>query len=149
MTPPLRELLLGSGGGRTRRALGLLTTVVLATFLAYALGLFAVSGGIIVIPGDATLLGLVVAATLGYRRAGLVFAWLALFAAYLGFHADWAFLGLSGRGLSGELAFFFDPVGLTVFAAAAVLLGTPAYGAGALARRSFELVRRSVFADNS
>lgn len=144
MTPPLRELLLGSGDGHTRRALGLFTTVVvaLATFLAYALDLFAVSGGIVVIPGDATRLGLVVAATLGYRRDGLVFAWLALFAASLGFHADWAFLGLSGRSLSEELAFFFDPVGLAVFAAAAVLLGVPAYGVGALGRRSLELVRR-------
>jgi hypothetical protein len=140
-----RELLLGSGYTRFGRNLTLLSAVVLAvaTCIAYAVDLFAVSGGILIIPGDATVVGLVVAAGVGYRRRGLIFAWIPLFAAYLGFHADWALFGLSGRGLPGTLAFFFDPVGLAVFATAAVLLGTLAYGAGTLTRRSVSRLRRS------
>jgi hypothetical protein len=117
--------------------------LAVATCIAYAVDLFTVSGGILIIPGDATVVGLVVAAGVGYRSSGLIGAWIPFFATYLGFHADWAFFGLSGRSLSGELAFFFDPVGLAVFASAAVFLGTLAYGAGSLARRSLNLLRQS------
>jgi hypothetical protein len=60
----------------------------------------------------------------------LIFAWIPFFATYLGFHADWELFGLSGKSLSGELAFFFDPVGLAAFGTAAFLLGTLAHAAG-------------------
>lgn len=145
MARSLRKLLLGPGYTRFRRNLTLLSAVVLAvaTCIAYAVDLFTVSGGIVIIPGDATIVGLVVAVGVGYRSNGLIFAWILFFATYLGFHADWAFFGLSGRGLSGELAFFFDPVTLAVFGTAAVFLGTLAYGAGSLAHRSFSRLRRS------
>jgi len=145
MPRSLRNLLVGPGDTRFRRDLTLLSAVVLAvsTCLAYAVDLFTVAGGILIIPGDATVVGLVVAAGVGYRSGGLVFAWMLFFAAYLGFHADWAFFGLSGRSLSGELAFFFDPVSLAVFGTAAVLLGTLAYGAGSLTRRSLGRLRQS------
>jgi hypothetical protein len=147
----VRELLLGSEHGRFKRALAPLTATVLgvATFVAYAVDFFAVSGGVLVIPGDATLVGVVVAAVVGYHRSGLVFAWVHLFATYLGFHADWAFLGLSGRSFAEELEFFFDPVGLAVFFSAAVFLGTLAYSAGALIRRSVSLIRHSAFLGDS
>jgi hypothetical protein len=140
-----RKLLLGPGYTHFRRNLTLLSAVGLAvaTCIAYAVDLFTVSGGILIIPGDATVVGLVVAAGVGYRSSGLIFAWIPFFATYLGFQADWAFFGLSGRSLSGELAFFFDPVGLAVFASAAVFLGTVAYGAGSLARRSLDLFLQS------
>jgi hypothetical protein len=145
MASSLRKLLLGPGYTRFRRNLTLLSAVVLAvaTCIAYAVDLFTVSGGILIIPGDATVVGLVVAAGVGYRSSGLMFAWIPFFATYLGFHADWAFFGLSGRSLSGELAFFFDPVGLAVFGTAAIFLGTLAYGAGSLARRSLNLFLQS------
>jgi hypothetical protein len=151
MARPLRELLLGSGYTRFRRNLALLSAVVLAvtTCIAYTVDLFTVSGGILVIPGDATVVGLVVAAGVGYRSSGLIFAWIPFFATYLGFHADWAFFGLSGRSLSGELAFFFDPISLAVFGTAAVLLGTLAYGAGSLAHRAVSLLRRSTLLGDS
>jgi hypothetical protein len=151
MVPAPRELLLGSEYSRFGRHLTLLGAVALAvaTFVAYAVDLFAVSGGVLVLPGDATLVGLVVATGVGYRSGGLVSAWLALVAPYLGFHADWAFLGLSGRGLAAELAFLFDPVSLAVFGTAAVVLGTLAYGAGALVRRSLQFVRRSALPGRS
>jgi hypothetical protein len=145
MASSFRKLLLGHGYTHFRRNLTLLSAVVLAvaTCIAYAVDLFTVSGGILIIPGDATVVGLVIAAGVGYRSSGLIFAWIPFFATYLGFHADWAFFGLSARSLSGELAFFFDPVSLAVFASAAVLLGTLAYGAGSLARRSLSLLRQA------
>jgi hypothetical protein len=145
MASSLRKLLLGPGYTRFRRNLTLLSAVVLAvtTCIAYAVDLFTVSGGVLIIPGDATVVGLVVTAGVGYRSSGLIFAWIPFFATYLGFHADWAFFGLSGRSLSGELAFFFDPVGLAVFGTAAIFLGTVAYGAGSLARRSLNLFLQS------
>jgi hypothetical protein len=145
MASSLRKLLLGPGYTRFRRNLTLLSAVVLAvaTCIAYAVDLFTVSGGVLIIPGDATVVGLVVTAGVGYRSSGLIFAWIPFFATYLGFHADWAFFGLSGRSLSGELAFFFDPVGLAVFGTAAIFLGTLAYGAGSLARRSLNLFLQS------
>jgi hypothetical protein len=147
----LRRLLLGPGYTRFRRNLALLSAVVLAvaTCIAYAVDLFTVSGGVLVVPGDATVAGLVVAAGVGYRSSGLLFAWIPFFATCLGFHADWALFGLSGRRHSEELAFFFDPVGLAVFASAAVFLGTLAYGAGSLARRSLDLLRHSGRLDDS
>lgn len=95
MVPALRTVLIGYDTGRTRRTLvGLFVIgVLLATFGAYTLGLFAVSGGVIVLPGEATLVGVVAAAAIDLRRGGLLVAWLVQFAAYIGFHADWAFLG--------------------------------------------------------
>jgi hypothetical protein len=147
----LRKLLLGPGYTRFRRNLTFLSAVGLAvaTCLAYAVDLFTVPGGILIIPGDATVVGLVVAATVGYRSRGLIVAWIPFFATYLGFQARWAFFGLSGRSLSGELAFFFDPVGLAVFGIAAVFLGTLAYGAGSLARRSINRLRQPEGLGNS
>ena len=126
-----RDLLLGE---RFQRNLDLLGAAVLlvGTFVAYATGLFAAGGGAIVIPGDATSVGLIVAGAIGYGRGGLLPAWLSLFAAYLGFHADWAFLGLSSHALSGKLAFLFDPVTLGVYAVASVLLGSAAFAVGYL-----------------
>lgn len=110
--------------------------MLVSAFCAYALGLFEVSGGVILLPGDASLLGLVVAAAIGFRRGGLLFAWLSHFAAYVGFLADWAFLGLSSQSLSGTLAFLFDPVALAVLAVAAVVSGTIGFTAGSLGRRA-------------
>jgi hypothetical protein len=146
MTPALRTVLVGRQDSRFQRTLGVLFAVGIsvATFVAYALDLFAATGGVIVLPGDATLVGFVAAVGIGTRRGGLAFAWLAQFAAYVGFRADWAFLGLSSHSPAGKLAFFFDPVGLAVFAVAAVLIGTIGFGVGALGRWSIDRLRDRV-----
>jgi hypothetical protein len=141
MVPSTRDVLFGD---RFQRNLGLLGAVVLfvGTFVAYATDVFAVSGGIIVIPGDATLVGVVVAGLIGYDRGALLPAWLSLFGAYLGFSTEWAFLGLSpSHSLAGRLAFLFDPVGLTVYAIASVLLGSVAFGAGYLLSLGADRIR--------
>jgi len=142
MDPSRRDLVLGD---RFERNLDLLSAVVLflGTFVAYATGLFAVEGGVIVLPSDATVVGLFVAADVGYRRGALLGAWVSPFAAYLGFNADWAFLGLSSHSLVGKLAFFVDPVSLGVFAVASLVGGTGAFAVGAILRGGRELVRGS------
>jgi hypothetical protein len=127
---------LGHRRNRGRYALDacLVLGVLVGTFGAYAVGLFQVTGGVVVLPGDASVVGGVAAAGFGFRRAGLLPAWLAHFAAFLGFRADWAFLGLSSHSLAGKLAFLADPVGLAVLGVAALLGGTLGFGAGALGR---------------
>jgi len=107
MVPALRTVLFGHHYSRFQRTLGVLFAVgiLIATFTAYALGLFQVTGGVIVLPADATLVGFVAAVGIGSRRGGLVFAWLAHFAAYAGFRADWAFTRPLATSLAGKLAF--------------------------------------------
>ena len=119
--------------------------VFVGTFGAYAVGAFQASGGVIVLPAAATLIGFIVAVGLSARASGLLVAWLSLFAAYMGFQADWAFLGLSSHSLSGKLAFLFDPVGLAVLGVASLLVGTVGFTIGYLGQLGIErLGRRTV-----
>lgn len=140
IVPALRTVLVGRPRSRVQRALDALVilSVLIGTFGAYALGLFRVSGGVIVLPADATLVGFAVAVGVGARHGGLVVAWLGLFAAYIGFRADWAFLGLSSHALGGKLAFLFDPVGLAVLGVATLVIGTVGFGVGYLGRAGIE-----------
>lgn len=134
MVPGLRAILVGRDYDRFQRNLDLLfaTGLLLATFAAYAFGLFQVTGGVIVLPEDATLVGFVAAARIGIRRGGLLVAWALPFAAYLGFRADWALLGLSSHSFGEKLAFLFAPVGLAVLAVAAIAIGTFGFAIGYL-----------------
>ncbi len=141
MVPSTRDLLFGD---RFQRTLGILSAGVLfvGTFAAYATDVFAVSGGVLVIPGDATIVGAIAAGLIGYDRGALLPAWLSIFGAYLGFSTEWAFLGLSpSHSLAGRLAFLFDPVGLAVYAVASVLVGSAAFGAGYLLGLGVDRVR--------
>lgn len=132
MVPALQTVLFGHHDSRFQRALGVLfaTGILISTFVAYALGFFEVTGGVLVLPEDATLVGFIAAIGIGSRRGGLAFAWLALFAAYVGFRADWALLGLSSHSLAGKLAFLFDPVGPAIFAVATIVIGTMGFSLG-------------------
>lgn len=119
-----------------RRLDGLIAIVVaVATFAMYAIGFFTVDGGVVFLPSDATLVGGVAAAVIGYRRGSLLGAWMTLFGAYVAFFADWAFLGLSSHTLAGKLAFLFDPISLGLSALAAIVFGTAAFAFGYLAMR--------------
>lgn len=136
MVPALRTVLVGRRRSRFQWTFDVLITllVLIGTFGAYALDVFQVSGGVIVLPGAATLVGFVVAVGVGARRSGLLVAWVSLFAAYIGFQAEWAFLGLSSHSLGGKLAFLFDPVGLAVLGVASLIIGTVGFGIGHLGR---------------
>lgn len=140
---PLRRVLVGRPPSHFQWVIDVLVilTILTGTFGAYALGLFQVSGGVIVLPVAATLVGFVVAVGVGVRRGGLVVAWLGLFAAYIAFRADWAFLGLSSHSLGGKFAFLFDPVGLAVLGVATLVIGTVGYGIGSFGRSSIERLR--------
>jgi len=140
MVPPLRAVLVGRPRDRIQWGLDavLVVSLPVGTFTAYALGLVEVSGGVIILPGAATLIGFIIAVCLGIGRRGLLVACASLFAAYIGFQAEWAFLGLSSHSLAGKLAFLFDPVGLAVFGIAALIIGTVGFGVGSLGRVSFE-----------
>ncbi|MFB6109923.1 MAG: hypothetical protein ABEJ60_03490 [Halodesulfurarchaeum sp.] len=117
---------------RFERRLDVLIAAVVAvgTFVLYATGGFGVDGGVVFLPSDATLVGAVAAAGIGYRRGSLLGAWVPVFGAYVAFFAEWAFLGLSSHTLAGKLAFLFDPVSLGVSALAALVVGTIAFGLG-------------------
>lgn len=143
MSPAQRALLLGD---RSQRNLDILGAVVLfiGTFVAYAIDLFSVAGGIVVLPFDATLVGVAAAGLIGYGRGALLPAWLSTLAPYLGFHAEWGLLSLSSHSLRGKLAFLFDPVSLGVFALASVLVGSVAFGAGYLLRVGVDRLRASL-----
>lgn len=145
MVPALRPVLYGHHDSRFQRTLGVLfaVSILIATFTAYALGLFHVTGGVIVFPEDATLVGFIAAVGIGSRRGGLVFAWLAPFAAYVGFRADWALLGLSSHSLADKLAFLFAPVGLVVLAVATLLVGTVGFSIGYLGQWSINRLKGS------
>lgn len=129
-----RTLLFGRHYDRFERNLGLLFAVgiLLATFTAYAVGAFQVSGSGIVLPEDATLVGFVAAAGIGARRGGLLFAWLAQVTAYAGFRIEWAASGLSSHSLAGKLGLLLDPTGVAVLAAASVSVGTAGFCVGHL-----------------
>jgi hypothetical protein len=111
-------------------------------FVLYAVGLFSTSGGLVWIPWDAAILGLVAGCLVGYLRIGLVFAWSVGVAALLGAHADHALVGLADRPLAERLGYFARLDGLTFYAVEGVLVGTIAFLAGTGIRAAVRTVRR-------
>ncbi|MUW14640.1 hypothetical protein GJ633_08140 [Halorubrum sp. CBA1125] len=101
-------------------------------FAAYALGVFAVTGGVVFLAADAATVGVLTAAALAFRRGGLLASWGAVYAALLGQSADHYLLGLSGRSLAERLAAFLGPDGLVFLGVQALVLGTLAWGSGRL-----------------
>ena len=140
---PLRSLLVGHDWTRERRPALLLATLGLfaASFVAYAVDVFAVSGGLVWIPFHGAVLGAASAAVVGYARGGLVLAWLATYAGELGYHADHAFLGLTRRTFAEQLGYFLRPDGLAFLGVQAVVLGSLAFAGGAFIRGVLEAVR--------
>jgi len=136
MAPSITTVLLGRN--RTARHRYVLVALAVASFLAtfagYALGIFEVSGGIVLIPFYAAIIGMLAAGWVGYRRAGLAFGWLVTYASLLGWHADWALYAISRRPLVDRIAYFVRPDGLAILAVQALLLGTLAFALGFLVR---------------
>lgn len=126
MVPSLRTVFFGNGQSPRQRYLLLSLSVVLSgvTFAAYALNFFAVSGGVVFIPGHAALVGVLGAGWIGYRRSGLIVAWLASYGALLGYSAEHSFLGLSGRSFLERAGAFFQLEGLVVWGIEALIFGT-------------------------
>lgn len=140
MGPSLRQCLLGRESHRDRW-LALALVVFVATVTAYAVGVFHISGGVVFIPGQAALVGLLAAAFVGAARGGLLFAWLVTYGALLGYHADHAFFGLSHRTRLEQAAYFLELDGLAVLAVEAVVLGSLAFVVGRLARWGYDTLQ--------
>lgn len=143
MVPDLRRILLGPSGNSFGRYLGLASgaTLFAATFVAYALDVFAVAGCVVLLPGQAAIVGALAAGVVGYARGGVAFGWLVAYAPLLGYHADHAFLGLPHRSVAYRLGYFFRLDGLAYLAVAGVLIGTLAFAAGYLGGLVVEFVR--------
>jgi hypothetical protein len=135
MSSTTRTVLAGSSTGRWRHELLLVPPVTFAVvFGAYAFGIFDIAGGVVFLPGEATLVGLALAAGLAVAGRGLLLAWLTVYAALLGSAADHYLLGLSGRPFAERLVALLGPDGLAFYAVAALVLGTLAWGGGRLAQ---------------
>lgn len=102
--------------------------VFVTTLAAYAFGVFTISGGIVWIPFHAAVVGTSVCCLLGSLRGGLLSGWLVTYAPLLGYRADHAFFGLSGRSVSEQFSYFVELDGLAVLAVEAVVLGALALG---------------------
>lgn len=132
MNRVIRRLLLGDATPRYHRYEWPLIAVLAAllTFGAYATGIFHIEGGVILIPGQAALLGMFLAVATGYARAGILSAWLVVYGPLIGHRADHAFLGLSGRSTLEQAAYFLQLEGLIINAVMAAILAIIAYGIG-------------------
>jgi len=137
MRSRFHRALLGSHRTRTGRLIdaAVVAGAFVVTLLAYATGVFTVSGGVVFLARHAALVGVAAAAVLGYRRAGLVAAWLGAYAALLGQSADHYLLGLSYATPVEGLGALLQPDGLAFLAVQALVLGTLAWGAGRLVDR--------------
>jgi len=110
-------------------------------FVAYAVGVFEVAGGVILLAGDATVAGVLAAVALAVRERGVIASWATVYAALLGHRADHYLLGLSGRSLGDRVVAFFGVDGLAVLGVAALAAGTVGWVAGTAVRLAVGRVR--------
>lgn len=142
MALPVRRWLVGERRTRLRRHLPLALVPFVVTFVGYAAGVFGMAGGVVFVPIHAASVGMAAGAWIGYRAGGLPIAWIAVYASYLGFHAEWAVFGLPGRPLGDRIAFLVSPDGLAFFGVSALVLGTAAFAGGRIVRLALRCVSR-------
>lgn len=137
-----RTILLGSKRGGTRQVL--LVTLGLGlfalTFLAYELGLFYHSGGVVFIPFHAALVGGIGAFWAGYSRTGLLSGWLLAYFSFLGWRTEWA-TGISPRPFIERVAYVVQLDGLVVLGTIGVGVAVIGFTAGVLARTGVNALR--------
>ncbi|MFB6125453.1 MAG: hypothetical protein ABEJ59_05790 [Halanaeroarchaeum sp.] len=137
----LRALVLGRGRDDLRDGVVVALALFALTFAAYALGVLAIEGGVVLLARDAAIVGAIGAGWLGGWRTGLLPAWVVAYGALLGAHADFVFRGLGRRPLVERLALFFELDALGYLAVQAVAVGSLAYGVGWLAGWAMDRVR--------
>ncbi|SMO57645.1 hypothetical protein [Halorubrum cibi] len=144
MVSSLRAILLGSNReDRPRPDPRLVAPPLcfLGVFVGYAVGVFEVLGGVVFLPWDAAVAGVLVAAILAYRGDGLAVAWVVVYAALLGYSADHYLLGLPGRPVVERIAALLGVDGLVYLGVQALVLGTLAWIGGTVAARVAAVVR--------
>lgn len=145
-TELVRSVLLGRDD-RTDRVLtrfALTVPLLLTVAAAYRSGAVETGTGVIFLPGYAAIAGMVVSCWAGYRRYGLVAAWLFTHGALLGYYVARHALGSPWWTLSSHAGFLFDWELWLWVAVAALVHGTPAYAAGSVLRRAIAACRRRV-----
>ena len=139
----LQSILLGTAQSKRNR----LTLFVLAlggfvlTFGGYASGVFSVSGGVLLIPFYAAIVGMIAACWVGYSKSGLLFAWLVAYVPMLGFHAEDALLGAREQSIGERLAYLVQLDAFVALGIEAIIFGTVAFAVGYLLRGGFNLFR--------
>lgn len=142
----LRSILLGTKAS-THHPYSVLMVAVgvfVLTLLAYAVGFFTVSGGVIWIPFYAAVVGMIAGFWVGYARRGMLFGWLVTYTALLGYHANSAFIGQSRQGLLEQFRYFTRIDGLGYLAVVALVLGTLVFTLGTLMRWGIESFNREL-----
>lgn len=109
----LHTFLLGSNQGRQHwvNLAGLGLGLFGVTFLAYELGIFFYSGGVVFVPIHATIVGGIAAFWTGYSHNGLVVGWALTYMSFLGMDAEGA-TDASARSLIDLVAAVVEPEGL-------------------------------------
>lgn len=144
MTSWLTAALVARGqSGYRPRQWGLLAVATFAiSFVGYAVDVFVIPGGVVWIPGDAALVGVVAGIAVAYAGGGVLPTWLVTYASLLGYAAQRAHFGYSNTTLREELGYFFDLESLFVFALEGLVLALIGVVIGAVLRASIETVRR-------
>ncbi|GAA0517222.1 hypothetical protein SAMN04488066_11037 [Halorubrum aquaticum] len=141
MSPSLRTVLIGSNERGPLRRLLPAALCFLGVFVGYAVGVFEIPGGVVFLPWDAAVAGVLVAAALAHRGDGLAVAWVVVYASLLGYSADHYLLGLPGRPLLERVAALLGVDGLVYLGVQALVLGTLAWIGGTVAARVAATVR--------
>lgn len=112
----LHTVLLGTNRGRHhwKYLIGLGLSLFGVTFVAYELGIFYYSGGVVFIPVHATIVGVIVSIWSGFSRNGFVVGWILTYLSFLGMLAEEA-TNVSSRLLIDRIAAIIAPEGLIYF----------------------------------
>jgi len=143
MQPSPRTVLTGQAPGSRLEWVAVPLATFLLVFGGYASGVFDIAGGVVLVPGEAGLVALVLAVALALVGRGLALAWLTGYAALLGYAADHYLLGLGGRPLGERVVAFLGPDGLVVKAVLAALLAGVAWTATRMAVWGVDAARRT------
>jgi len=138
----LRTLLLGSKrvGPRPGYLIALGLGLFGLTFLAYEIGVFYHSGGVVFVPFHAAIVGMIAAFWVGYSRNGLLIGWIFAYLSFLGWHAEWA-TDISPRPLIERIYYVIRPDGLVALAIMALVVAVVGFTAGEISRKGINVLR--------
>lgn len=141
----LRSMIVGMNQSKRSRSIVVALAVggFLATFAGYATGVFSTSGGVLLVPFYAAIVGMIASSWAGYCKSGLLVAWLVAYTPLLGFHTEDAFLGSRGQSVGEQLMHLIQPTALVVLGIEAIIFGTVAFVIGFLLREGFDSVREN------
>ncbi len=139
----LRALLLGTDQPEHDRTVVLALAVAgfVVTFAGYASGVFSTSGGVLLIPFYAAVIGMIAGGWIGYSKNGLLFACISAYASMLGYHAEDALLGSRSQSLGERVGYLVRPDVHAALGVEAIVFGAVAFVFGLLVRVGFDLFR--------